>query len=100
MPDIEIPELKSNALTKALISNNLVFDYATKYYYSNKVDKLNDFNFSDADFKAFKSHVQASDFNFETKTEKALRQGIEEEDTALLGEEMKKRKVKTHQPQP
>ena len=88
MPDIEIPDLKSNALTKALVSNNLVFDYATKYYYQNTVDNLESFNFTDADFKAFKSHVAGSDFNFETKTEKALREAIEDEDAALLGAEM------------
>ncbi|MCX2718497.1 S41 family peptidase [Lentiprolixibacter aurantiacus] len=88
MPDIEIPELKSNALTKALQNNNLVFDYATQYYYQNTIDELEGFSFSDADFNAFKKHVQESDFNFETKTEKALREAIEGEDTALLGDEM------------
>ncbi len=88
MPDIEIPELKGNALTKALVSKNLVFDYATSYYYQNALDSPEAFEFSNADFAAFKKQVQESDFNFETNTEKALREAIEKEDPALLGEEM------------
>ena len=88
MPDIEIPELKSNALTKALVNNNLIFDYATSYFYRNTIDKPESFKFSDADFASFKKQVRDSDFNFETKAEKALREAIEEEDAALLGEEM------------
>ena len=91
MPDIEIPELKSNVLTKALRNNNLVFDYATAFYYQNSVDTPDSFSFSSADFEAFKKHVQESDFNFETKTEKALREAIEDEDAALLGDEMANR---------
>ncbi|MCE2613579.1 S41 family peptidase [Flavobacteriaceae bacterium D16] len=91
MPDIEIPELKSNVLTKALLNNNLVFDYATAFYYQNSVDTPDSFSFSSADFEAFKKHVEESDFNFETKTEKALREAIEDEDAALLGDEMANR---------
>ena len=88
MPDIEIPELQSNALTKALVANNLIFDFATDYYYSNSLEAINAFSFKQADFAAFKAHVQESDFNFETKTEKILREAIAEEDSGLFGEQM------------
>ncbi|MBT8321909.1 MAG: S41 family peptidase [Eudoraea sp.] len=88
MPDIEIPELQSNALTKALSVNNVIFDFATDYYYQNSLDAVADFDFQNADFEAFKNHVQESNFNFETTTEKALREAIADEDTALFGDGM------------
>ncbi len=88
MPDIEIPELKSNALTRALLANNLVFDFATDYYYRNTLGEISAFSFSQADFEAFKTLVKKSDFNFETKTEKALREAIAEEEAGLFSEQM------------
>ena len=88
MPDIEIPELQSNALTKALRVNNVIFDFATDYYYQNSLDVVADFDFRSTDFEAFKEHVQESNFNFETTTEKALREAIADEDTALFGDSM------------
>jgi len=88
MPDIEIPELQSNALTKALRVNNVIFDFATDYYYQNSLDVVADFDFRSTDFEAFKEHVQESNFNFETTTEKALREAIADEDTALFGDGM------------
>ncbi|MBT8221734.1 MAG: PDZ domain-containing protein, partial [Eudoraea sp.] len=88
MPDVEIPELQSNALTKALSVNNVIFDFATDYYYQNSLDAVADFDFRNTDFEAFKNHVQESNFNFETTTEKALREAIADEDTALFGDGM------------
>lgn len=88
MPDVEIPELQSNSLTKALRVNNVIFDFATDYYYQNSLGSITDFDFRNTDFEAFKKHVQASNFNFETTTEKALREAIADEDTALFGEGM------------
>ena len=88
MPDVEIPELKSNALTRALVANNLIFDFATDYYYNNSLQEIDAFSFKQADFDAFKAHVQGSDFNFETKTEKILREAMAEEEAGLLGEQM------------
>ncbi len=89
MPDVEIPVLKQNALTKALVANNVIFDFATDYYYKNEVASVGDFNFDTNDFEAFKNHVAASGFNFETTTEKALKDAMNEEEDNLLGENMK-----------
>ena len=89
MPDVEIPVLKQNALTKALVANNVIFDFATDYYYKNEVASVGDFNFDANDFEAFKNHVAASGFNFETTTEKALKDAMNEEEDNLLGENMK-----------
>ncbi|MGB5269142.1 MAG: S41 family peptidase [Eudoraea sp.] len=85
MPDIEIAALKTNALTKALINNSVVFDFATNYYYQNTITNVADFDFSSSDFEEFRNYVSQSNFNFETKTEKALKEAITGDDKAIYG---------------
>ena len=71
-PDVEMESSIYSAITKAILDENLVFDFATQYYYSHKVNDLASFNFSDADFSDFKTFLKQRNFNFETKTEKAF----------------------------
>ncbi|MEX0289850.1 MAG: S41 family peptidase [Flavobacteriaceae bacterium] len=85
MPDIEVAAVKTNALTRALLHNHVIFDFATSYHYQNKMEKVSDFNFSNTDFSNFKSFVANSDFNFETKAEKALREAMAGEDKDIFG---------------
>ena len=85
MPDIEIAALKTNALTKALLTNNVVFDFATSYYYQNSAGSIEDFSFGRSDFEDFKKYVSQSNFNFETSTEKALKEAITGDDKAIYG---------------
>jgi len=84
MPDVEIGALKTNALTTALLNNNAVFDYATRYYYENKLEAITDFNFSDSDFEAFTNYVKKSGFNFETDTEKSLKKAMSGRDSEIF----------------
>tara|TARA_R110000868_G_scaffold18840_5_gene82076 strand:+ start:21899 stop:23527 length:1629 start_codon:yes stop_codon:yes gene_type:complete len=83
LPDIEIAAAKTNTLTQALLSGNLIFDYATDYYYNNKVENVLDFSFKDGDFTSFKNYVSKSNFDFETKAEKALKEAMASEDSVL-----------------
>ena len=83
LPDIEIAAAKTNTLTQALLSGNLIFDYATDYYYNNKVENVLDFSFKDGDFTSFKNYVSKSNFDFETKAEKALKEVMASEDSVL-----------------
>ncbi len=71
-PDIELEASKTSPVTSAIIEENLVFNYATKYYYNNTVDDLSNFKITDADFNAFKTYLTSNNFKFETKTEKAF----------------------------
>lgn len=71
-PDLELESSKYGAVTKAILGENLIFDYATKYYYANNVTDLAGFKFSDANFSDFKNFLKNKNFNFETKTEKAF----------------------------
>jgi carboxyl-terminal processing protease len=71
-PDIELEASKTSPITSAIIEENLVFNYATKYYYNNTVGDLSNFKITDADFNAFKTYLTSNNFKFETKTEKAF----------------------------
>jgi carboxyl-terminal processing protease len=80
LPDVEIETVKANALTRALLINNVIFDFATDYYYNNSLDNVADFSFSDNQFQNFISHVSKSDFSFETKAEKAIKDALANEE--------------------
>ncbi|WP_420320888.1 S41 family peptidase [Flagellimonas sp.] len=84
MPDIEIASLKSNTLIDALQQNNVVFDFATDYYYDHAFDSVDNFTFSDSDFDVFKRYAQTQDFSFRTETEELLEDAINS-DEHLLG---------------
>ena len=92
-PDIEVEFSKQTPITKAILNENLVFNFATDYYYKNKVDDLIGFKLSESDFKKFKNHIKSAGFNFETKTEKALTDALavakEEELDGVINSEYK-----------
>ncbi|RIA11103.1 carboxyl-terminal processing protease [Flavobacteriaceae bacterium MAR_2010_72] len=71
-PDLELESSVYTAITKAILDENLIFDYATQYYYNNAVKDLSSFKFSDTDFNSFKTFLKSRNFSFETKTEKAF----------------------------
>ncbi len=85
LPDIVIDELNANSLTKALEQNNIIFDYATDYHYQNTFENISDISFSDNDFNAFKSFVAQSNFSYETKSEKAIKEAMDIEDSDVFG---------------
>ena len=91
-PDVEIELSKETPITKAILNENLVFNFATNYYYRNNIDDLSSFKLSDSDFNNFKSFLKSTNFNFETKTEKALEDAIliaeEEELNGVINSEM------------
>jgi carboxyl-terminal processing protease len=84
LPDVEITALKTNPLTDALLRENAIFDFATDFYYKNKVTDINNFKFSDADFENFKNYIKSTGFSFETETEKALNKAMTLNDSDLL----------------
>ena len=85
LPDVVIDELNTNSLTKALEQNNIIFDFATDYHYQNTIENLSNISFSDGDFNAFKTFVGQSDFSYETKSEKAIKDAMDNEDSDILG---------------
>ncbi|VAW10926.1 Carboxy-terminal processing protease [hydrothermal vent metagenome] len=86
LPDIEIAASKANTLTTALMNNNVIFNFATEYYYKNQVNDISSFKFSESDFQNFKHYVSGSDFSFETKTEKALKSAMNDEEDVIFND--------------
>ena len=89
LPDLEVAAVKTNDLTMALLQNNVIFDYATNYYYKNKLAEVSNFKFENADFNSFKNYVKESDFSFETKAEKAIKNALSGEENDFLGSDVK-----------
>ena len=90
MPDVTIESLKTNSLIDALEQNQLVFDFATDYFYSHDFSSVDNFRFSDSDYSEFKSFVKSENFTFQTETEKILEESINTDDT-LLGSEVQEK---------
>jgi carboxyl-terminal processing protease len=86
LPDIEIAASKANTLTTALMNNNVIFNFATEYYYKNQVNDISSFKFSENDFQNFKLYVSGSDFSFETKTEKALKSAMNDKEDVIFND--------------
>jgi carboxyl-terminal processing protease len=75
-PDIEVEFAKQTPITKAILNENLVFNFATNYYYNNTIEDLKSFNLADSDFNDFKNYLKTTGFDFKTKTEEALNDAI------------------------
>ncbi|MEJ2583598.1 MAG: S41 family peptidase [Robiginitalea sp.] len=85
MPDIEIRELTSNDLIDALEGNQLVFNFATQYYYRNtNHTEVSGFALEPNTLKNFNDFVARSDFSFETKTEKALKEALTKQEDVIF----------------
>ncbi|WP_431127076.1 S41 family peptidase [Flagellimonas flava] len=83
MPDVEIASIKTNSLIDALQQNNIIFDFATDFYFDHSFASVGDFTFTDSDFGAFKKYAQTQDFSFQTETEELLEQTMNSEDHLL-----------------
>lgn len=84
MPDMEIRELASNDLIDALQQNQLVFDYATAYYYAHSGNDVASFQLAPGTLKDFRDYVAKKDFAFETQTEKALKQALTRQEEVIF----------------
>lgn len=89
-PDVDMPSSKVSNITKTIVANDYIFDFATQYYYQHATIDIDNFKLNDNDFKAFKAYLKSKNFAFETKTEKALSKAMnvaqEEELEAALSQ--------------
>lgn len=72
LPDIALKTSEYSAVTNALLSSNVIFDFATDYYYSHTLDNPENFRFTDADYKEFINYLNKTNFSYETLTEVEL----------------------------
>lgn len=76
-PDVSFNDLKNASIINAILSNDLIFNYATNYYYNHNIKDVNNLQLNDADFLDFKNYLKSNNFSFETETEKALNKAYE-----------------------
>ena len=76
-PDVLIGASKNSPITTAIVNNDLIFDFATSYYYNHTFDDINTLKLSDKDFSDFKNYLKTNNFSFVTDTEKALQKAFE-----------------------
>lgn len=72
-PDIEMEEAKLSPITDALVKNDGIFNYATRYYYKNPNLGTQIPTISEADYQDFKQFLKGEKFSFDTETELALK---------------------------
>ncbi|MFM7822612.1 MAG: peptidase S41, partial [Bacteroidota bacterium] len=73
MPDFETENEKLSSISQSLITKQLVFDYATHYRAKNpQIAPAKDFRISEADYKDFTTWLSDKEYDYVTKSEKAL----------------------------
>lgn len=77
LPDVELDETKMSSTANALLKNDGIFDFATKYYYKNPNVGNTIPVLSDADYSEFKLFLKTNKYTFETETEIALQKILE-----------------------
>jgi carboxyl-terminal processing protease len=83
IPDITVPSDMLNRFTSELYVQNMVFDYATEYYWSNpQPAMLDSLKLKEHDMERFKTFLEEKKFSYRTNSETLL-----EELTASAREE-------------
>jgi carboxyl-terminal processing protease len=73
-PDIDITKKEYSRLTSTIFANNLVFNYATKYYASHPtIADAGKFSLTDEEYSAFKAYVLKEEFTYSTASEEILK---------------------------
>ncbi len=75
-PDVNLGANEKSEILKAIIKSNLIFNYATQYYYKNDIKDISTFKLTNSDFNDFKSFLNDNKFSYKTKTELALNKAI------------------------
>lgn len=73
-PEITIKEKEYSRLTAMLVGNNLVFNYATDFYFNHPtIAEAGKFTLSDTDYEAFKLLAIKDTFDYSTASEEMLK---------------------------
>jgi carboxyl-terminal processing protease len=102
LPDIKTEAKTYSNLTKALITENLIFEYTTLYCNKyDSIESIDKFSFNEKDYADFKSFLTTKDFKYETKSEEKLKELIKtaknEKYYAVVEDEIKDLQSKLHQ---
>lgn len=73
MPDIFIEPREYSDLLITLLTENLVFNYATDYYYQHdSIDAPREFSLSDSEYQSFVDYVLTHEFEYNTSSKEML----------------------------
>ena len=73
-PDISVEETKPGTISFYLLTENIIFDYATEWAQKHPtIAPVKEFTYSDADYDQFKSFVKSRDFVYDRISEKTLK---------------------------
>ena len=71
--DIEVSDFDFAPITRSLVINNLVFHYATAYYYAHpEIKAAKDFSLTDQEYGAFKTWLKDKEYDYTTQVEKDI----------------------------
>jgi len=69
VPDIKVPYDSLNSFTKQLILNDIIFDFATQFFYENdSVQSAENFKISDIIYNQFRDYVVKQKINFNSES--------------------------------
>ena len=88
LPDVQLKSAEFSPITTALLKDNAIFDYATKYYYNHKMTAATNFKFTEADFQDFVNFLKQNNFEYKTETEKKFSEGLRTADDDDIKEEI------------
>ena len=72
-PDIPVEKLDAPEILIALSRKNIVFDYATEYYYSHKeIAQPKEFKLTNDEYQEFVAWVKTKDIEYETRVEREI----------------------------
>ncbi len=72
-PDVLLPMDTAKGVVKALLEQNIIFDYTTQWVLKNpKIDSIETFEFKE--FDAFVQFAQSKNFDYESNSEKKLKE--------------------------
>ncbi len=73
-PDSAVSLENYSRLTINLVRNNLIFNYATNYYYNHAtIPEADKFSLSESDYNAFSSFAMEEEFSYSTASEEMLK---------------------------
>ena len=75
MPDKEVESQKMKNIVFYLLSDFVIFDYATQYVNNHPtIAPIAEYTFTDEDFNDFKQFVQQQNFTYDKQSEKAMKE--------------------------
>jgi len=75
-PDVEVKRETPASITSSLISKDLVFDFASKYYLSHLsgIGPAKEFRLSDSDYQEFITWLKDKEYDYTTKVETSIKE--------------------------